>query len=371
MMARGVTSGPLCKETLHKWILETRMEGLSLQHINLARKHNRDEVARFLERFGLRFDDPPEFTVVLRDQAGGIVGTGSLDGEILRNLAVDETLQGGGLTAAIVSALIQEAARRGTMHYFIFTRPEKSVLFEGLGFKKIAEAKPYTALLESGIGSVASFCDEVAKKAEHLPAQRAAIVMNANPFTNGHLALVEKAASENGGVIIFAVSEDKSLFPFEDRFALIKAGTSHLPNVIVVPSGKYIISAATFPTYFTREDERAAAQARLDITLFAEQIAPKLGITARYVGEEPYCAITATFNDAMLDILPEAGVTVRIMPRALANGGIISASTVREMIREGRMDELGAYVPETTLSYLNNGKNNAILEKIRSSDTRH
>ena len=347
------------------------MEGFSLEHVNLARKRNRDAIVHFLERFNLRFDDTPEFTVVLRDQEGNIAGTGSLDGEILRNLAVDETLQGGGLTSAIVSALMQEAARRGTMHYFIFTRPEKSFLFESLGFKEIAKAEPYAALLESGIGSVASFCDAIAEQAKILSAQRAAIVMNANPFTKGHLALVEKAASENGGVIVFAVSEDKSLFPFEDRLALIKAGTSHLGNVIVVPSGKYIISTATFPTYFTREDERASAQARLDITLFAEQIAPRLGITARYAGEEPYCEVTTAYNNAMLEILPKAGVAVRIMPRALANGDIISASTVRKMIREGRMGELGGYVPETTLSYLNDGKNNGILEKIRSSDTRH
>ncbi|CAK7015728.1 MAG: [Citrate [pro-3S]-lyase] ligase [Desulfovibrio sp.] len=347
------------------------MEGFSLEHINLGRKSNRDEIARFLEKFDLRFDDTPEFTVVLRDQEGALAGTGSFDGEILRNIAVDDSLQGGGLTAAIVSALIQEAARRGTMHYFIFTRPAKAFLFESLGFKEIVKAEPYAALLESGIGSVESYCESVAEEAKTLPQQRAAIVMNANPFTKGHLALIEKAASENGGVIVFAVSEDKSAFPTEDRLLLMRQGTTHIPNVVIVPSGKYIISAATFPTYFTKEDERAAAQACLDITLFARQIAPRLGITARYAGEEPYCAVTAAYNQAMLDILPKTGVTVHVLPREKTDGAIISASAVREMIRQGKMEELAAYVPQTTLAYLNAPENISVLEKIRSSDSRH
>ena len=37
--------------------------------------------------------------------------------------------------------------------------------------------------------------------------------MNANPFTNGHRYLVEKAARENDVVHLFVLSEDLSHYP--------------------------------------------------------------------------------------------------------------------------------------------------------------
>ena len=60
----------------------------------------------------------------------------------------------------------------------------------------------------------------------------AAIVMNANPFTLGHLHLVEKASKENDILHLFIVSEDKSIIPFNERKQLIMEGTSHLKNII-------------------------------------------------------------------------------------------------------------------------------------------
>jgi [citrate (pro-3S)-lyase] ligase len=141
------------------------------------------------------------------------------------------------------------------------------------------------------------------------------VVVNCNPFTKGHQALIRKAASENDGVIVFVVSEDKSLFPFEHRLKLVKAGVADLPNVAVVPAGNYIISSATFPTYFTREQDKVVAQTRLDIKLFADKIARSLGITARYIGEEPYCPVTNAYNQAMLDILPQYGIDIKVMAR--------------------------------------------------------
>ncbi len=345
--------------------------GFQLEFVGRNDMAARGEVMAFLGRFGLSFDEEVEFTVAVRGQDGALVGTGSFAGEVLRNIAVDENIQGEGLTSSILSALMQELARRGVLHYFIFTKPEKAHLFSGLGFNEIARAEPYAALLESGLGSVASYCASVAAKSVRLPAKRAAIVVNANPFTKGHQALARQAASENGGLILFVVREDRSLFPFADRLRLVEAGTADLKNVLVVSGDKYIISAATFPTYFTREEDKAAAQAHLDIALFAANIAPKLDIAVRYVGEEPYCPVTRVYNQAMLDILPEKGVKVRVMPRVAADGEAVSASRVRELIREGRMDELSALVPETTLSYLLAKENEDILARIRSSRSRH
>ena len=347
------------------------MTEFHIEHVNLSRERNVHEIKRFLERFDLNFDTDVDFTVAVRDGEGTLVGTGSSRGEVLRNIAVDENIQGAGLTSSILSALIQNLSRKNVLHYFIFTRPEKAFLFVNLGFAEIARAEPYASLLESGLGSVAAYCESIAGETARLPQKRAAVVMNANPFTKGHRALVEQAAAEYPGVVVFVVSEDKSLFPFADRMRLIKEGVSDLANVAVVPGGKYIISAATFPTYFTRERDRVKAQTRLDIALFASQIAPKLGIAARYIGEEPYCPVTAEYNEAMIEILVPAGVSVHVAPRIPVNHEMVSASKVREAIRIDDWKTVEMMVPPTTFVYLRSEEKKDILENIRSSNSRH
>lgn len=341
-----------------------------VETVNINQPKEYHEIEAFLARFGLTFDRDLEYTVAVRS-GEALLGTGSFAGEVLRNIAVEETAQGGGLTALIVSSLMQEQARRGRMHYFLFTKPEKAAFFTSLGFTEIARAEPYAALLETGLGSVESYAAAIARTTAHLPPRRAAVVVNCNPFTRGHQSLIEKAAAENPSVIVFVVSEDKSLFPFEHRLKLVKAGTAHLPNVAVVETGKYMVSAATFPTYFTREADKASAQTRLDITLFAKQIAPHLDIRVRYVGHEPYCAITNCYNEAMQELLTANGIELRIMERVQVDNEIISASKVRDMIRQDDWEGIRKAVPDTTYQYLLSPEAAPVLEKIRASSSRH
>lgn len=341
-----------------------------IEVVNLKNTKRFREIEQFLNKFNLSFDGDVEYTVALR-QEDRLVGTGSFAGEVLRNIAVDETVQGAGLTSMILTSLMQEQARRGRMHYFIFTKPSAAYLFSSLGFQEIARAEPLAVLLESGLGSVASYCDMVEKEAVHLSNPRSAVVVNCNPFTKGHRALISRAAEESSGVIVFVVSEDKSLFPFEHRIQLVKAGLADLPNVVVVPAGKYIISAATFPTYFTREVDQATAQTRLDVELFASQIARRLNITARYIGEEPYCAITNAYNQAMVDILPRYGIEFRMIQRIEIDGDIISASKVRDMIRQGDWEGIKKVVPPTTYEYLLSPSAEEVIEKIITTHSRH
>jgi len=335
------------------------------------------EVSRFLAAFGLSFEEAVEYTVALyRD--GRMVATGSLAGEVLRNIAVAEDLQGEGLTATIVSELMREAGSRGRFHYFIYTRPDKARLFASLGFAEIARVEGYVSLLEAGMGSIESYVEDLRRQVAHLPppaegsGRRAALVVNCNPFTLGHRAVVEAAARAAGSVVVFVVEEDRSLFPFAHRLKLVREGLADLANVAVVAGGKYIISAATFPAYFTRGEETVIAQTRLDVTLFAERIAPGLGITVRYVGEEPYCPVTAAYNQAMREILPARGIELTVIPRiATAGGEIVSASKVREMIRRDDWDGVRRMVPDSTWRYLVSDAARPIIDKIRVSDSRH
>lgn len=332
----------------------------------------REELAGFLKHFDLKFDERVEYTIVVRDRRGAIIGTGSFAGDVLMTIAVDPSQQGEGLTAAIVNSLIQEQARRGIMHRLIFTRPGSAKFFASLGFREIARAEPYAVLLEGGLHGLDRYLERTRQAISHLPPSRAAVVVNCNPFTRGHLGLIETAAARAAGVVVFVVREDRSLFPFRDRFDLVQRGTSHLANVAVVDTDRYMVSAATFPTYFTREEHLANAQAHLDVALFAQRIAPALDIRMRFVGEEPYCPVTEAYNRAMREILPRWGIEFEMIPRfTTPDGRIISASTVRECIRKNDWDALRSLVPDVTWEYLRAPEQAALLEKIRKSTSRH
>lgn len=57
-----------------------------------------------------------------------------------------------------------------------------------------------------------------------------------DPLTNGHLNTIERAAKLFDEVVIgvFVNTSKKSLFPAEERVALIKQSVLHIPNVKVV-----------------------------------------------------------------------------------------------------------------------------------------
>lgn len=339
--------------------------------INLNNPRQVTAVRDFLAGFSLTFNEQVDYTVALYKE-NEIVATGSFAGEVLRNIAIDESLQGEGLTSAVISHLMREAGQRGIYHYFIFTKPDKAHLFSALGFKEIARTNPYAVLLEAGIGSIETYCLEMAKETAKLPpGRRAGLVVNCNPFTLGHQAVIAKAATENPGVVVLVVSEEGSLFPFDVRQRLVQEGVAGYDNVVVVPGGKYVISAATFPGYFTRGDETVIAQTRLDATVFAQHIAPAMGITCRYVGDEPYCSVTKAYNEAIFAVLPGYNIDVLEMPRIGVNGSIVSASRVRELIRQNGWDEIRTLVPDTTYRYLRSLEAIPIIEKIKNSQSRH
>lgn len=195
----------------------------------------------------------------------------------------------------------------------------------------------------------------------------AALVMNANPFTLGHQYLVEKAAAENDVVHLFIVSEDASLVPFAVRKQLVMEGTRHLSNIVYHDSGDYIISSATFPSYFLKDEANIiTSHAKLDLAVF-RRIAAELGINRRYVGEEPNSQVTGIYNDIMAAELPKAGVECVIVPRKEMGGAVISASTVRQCIQKGDFDALAELVPGTTYQYFISKDAKPVIEAIRKA----
>ena len=316
------------------------------------------ELRNFLARNGLDYDERITYSLCLIEN-DEIAATGSLDGGILKCIAVSRDLQERGLAARIVSGLIDEAARNGVFHLFLFTKPENEALFSGLSFYTITKTND-ALLMENKKNGVAAFVSALEKpdSLRSLPnadtgMATGTIVMNCNPFTLGHQYLAERAAAECGLLHIFVVSEEKSLFPAEHRLRLARAGTAHIKNALVHPSGPYLISAATFPDYFIKDRIRAEQiNALLDLKIFAECFASPLRITRRFVGEEPLDPVTGAYNRQMKESLPSWGIEVREIQRLEQEGTPVSASRVRELLAQGRLEETEKLVPPTTWEYL-------------------
>lgn len=180
-----------------------------------------------------------------------------------------------------------------------------------------------------------------------------AVVMNCNPFTYGHQYLIDTASRLVDLLYVFVVEENKSIFPFEKRFCMVREGSSQFENVVVVPSGKFMISTITFPGYFLKDSPtKECYDTFLDLKIFAHYIAPAFGITTRFVGEEPTDKVTAQYNLDMKTILGDAGIRVIEIPRKKFGKDVISASKVRKLLAENAYAALEGYVPETTMKFL-------------------
>lgn len=124
--------------------------------------------------------------------------------------------------------------------------------------------------------------------------------MNANPFTNGHRYLIQQAAAQCDWLHLFLVKEDSSRFPYEDRLDLVLKGTADIPRLTVHRGSEYIISRATFPCYFIKEQSVINhCYTEIDLKIFRQYLAPALGVTHRFVGTEPFCRVTAQYNQDM------------------------------------------------------------------------
>ena len=314
----------------------------------LVLNSERKQARALIEASGLGFEDDVDVMVGLYEE-GHLVATGSRAGKVLKMLAVAPEHQGGGALDELVTALVVDGQRAGCDALFVYTKPEYAASFQALNFSLLARQEK-AALLEYGNG-LARWLES--KRDLVRSGLNGAVVVNCNPFTKGHLYLIESAAQALERLYLFVVREDRSAFPFDVRYRLVEEGTRHIANAIVLDGSHYLISGATFPRYFLKKDDPAARiQMELDLFLFAAKIAPFFGITRRYVGTEPDDPLTDTYNQTMRELLPAYGIALCIVERKRTADGVISASRVRELARQGDFRTLADYVPATTLNYL-------------------
>ena len=322
----------------------------------------------FLARAGLRLE--PDLTYCCGLYEGDdLLACGGYSGHTIKCLAVREDRRGETLLNTLVSHLYTRLRTQGAQNVFVFTKPENQPLFRSLGFSPVARGES-ALLLESDRHGISRYLTCLQEESPFTPSTPVgAVVMNANPFTLGHQFLLEQAAGQCGTLHVFVVQEEKSVFPFDARLQLVQEGSRHIPGVVVHKGGPYIISSATFPSYFIKDPAGAApAHASLDAALFASRIAPALCISVRFCGEEPLDPLTQLYNHTLARVLPQHGLRFCVLARQGQDGAPISASRVRKLLAQGETQRVKPLVPAATYAYLTSPQGAAIIEKLQQKD---
>lgn len=280
-----------------------------------------------------------------------VVGCAGLAGNVIKCVAVAPQFRGKNLSAQLLTEVENVAVARGHLHLFLYTKPCNRERFEHSGFWPIVQSANDTILMENIPSGIQRYCRTL--QAYRVPGKRiGAIVMNANPFTLGHRHLVELAAKSCDWLHLFVVREDASFFPFSARLNMVNMGVSDLANVTVHQGSQYIISRATFPTYFLKDSGKVQqAWSETDLLIFRNYIVPALGITHRFIGSEPFCDVTHQYNQTMHQVLADAVEVVEI-PRIKVADKAISASEVRRLLKTDQFSRIRKIVPDTTFTCL-------------------
>ncbi len=305
----------------------------------------------FLNNSDIEPDNLTDTTVLIWDN-DILIATGSRYNNLLKLIAVDKNRQGEGLTATVITELKKDAFSNGIRHLFLYTKPQNRAIFSDLFFYPVAQTEN-VLLMEDKRDGIVNFLNQFPDANEQ--ENNGCIVANCNPFTSGHLYLIEKAAKECDNLYIFVVWENLSRFSNEDRMEMVIRGTSHIPNVKVLPTGPYLISSSTFPSYFLKDRENVTQiKCFLDIEIFTKYYAPKFNIKTRYVGTEPLSPLTLKYNNELKKYLPKNNIALKEFPRLEISDMPISAGRVRDFIDSKDIKALKSILPDTTYSFLQN-----------------
>lgn len=318
-----------------------------------------DDIQPLLERCQLRVDKQIDVFIIAYTEGDEIVACTGIYRNIIKCVAISPEFRGKNLTTLLINEATLYASDRGYFHLFLYTKPDNIHLFKRCGFYPLVTVPNLVTLMENTPVGIKSYCKELAHSIK-TGDKIGSIVMNANPFTLGHRHLVEIAAKQCDWLHLFVVHEDASIFSFQDRLHLVQQGVAGITNITVHPGSEYIISKATFPSYFLKEQQEIEqAFTAIDLLIFRDYIAPTLNINYRFIGSEPFCSITKQYNEDMrywLMQYPADSPEINVIETArnCSNDLAISATTVRALLKEGNFTKIKELVPETTLSFLKN-----------------
>lgn len=331
--------------------------------INKRNQNEILEIKNYLEKKGVEYKNA-DYTSVVRDK-GKIVATGSCDGSVLKYFFVDEKYLGQGLTILIYNDILNYLYDNNISEYFVFTKPKNKNIFSSLGLKEVFQNQD-VLLLEGGFSDYNSWIESIRSKLDKNAKTRGAIVANCNPMTLGHKYLFEYAKDRVDELIIFILEEDSSIFPTDYRFSIVKKEMQKFENIKVFLSGRYMISKATFPTYFLKEkDNSLDIYTNLDSQIFSEKIAKDLNIDIRFLGTEPIDELTNRYNYMLIKNFNESNKKIEIIERLKDSDRVISASEVRNLLAEGNIDLAKSLLPKSTIEFLDSEAGQNIIAKLQ------
>lgn len=324
----------------------------------------KEELKVFLEHMGLTYDEQISHSIVLRE-GKEIIATASCQKNVIKCVAISEKHQGQNLLAYLITSLNEYFFRMGISHFFGFTKPKNKELFCNMGLYPVAQTAN-VLLLENDKNGLEKFLDRLKRETQEQQKAGAenekgdgiaSVVMNCNPFTRGHEYLIREAAQKSKWLHIFILSEEQEFLTTKERYQLVKEGICEITNVILHQTSEYMVSPVVFPTYFIKEKAKAyEMNCELDIRLFGKCIAPELGITDRYVGSEPVCEVTRTYNKCLREQLPWYQIRFHEIPRKTYDNQVISASEVRKKYAVNQLESIRGMLPESTRWYLERKK---------------
>ncbi len=336
-----------------------------IETVWLKNENQKNKLIQFLKKFDLNYENNLDYSVIIRDDKDNIIGSCSKSKNIIKCLAVNYEYRGYNLSASLVNSIIDKIFNDGYSHFFAFTEDKNIEIFQSLGFSKVFSANG-VSLFENGIYGILEYLNKLYKKYNLDEDKRGSLVMNCNPMTLGHLHLIKYACENSREVLLFVVEEDKSIFSFKDRIEIIKNATKDIDNLKIIESSDYIISQATFPTYFLKEiTDQIKIYTELDVSIFGKYFAKKLNINRRYVGKEPFDNVTNYYNSSMKKILPTYGVEVVEIERLKIHNKFVSASLVRKLIHDDNLEEAYKYLPKATIEFLNSQNGKKIINIIK------
>ena len=368
----------------------------------------RDKIKRFLEANGLRMESLDSY-YVMEDSSGSVVAGAGLSGDVLKCLAVAPEVRSEGLLAPLVSRIMSEHPRPSfkvftkpeyqalfeSLGFRLLASAPLAVLMEkghGLedycaylrSFRRsgrigvvVMNANPFTMghryLLEQAASQVdhlfvipvkedvsmfsyeerrAMICAGIAG-----PAAEGIYFSGRGPKNQIPSAIANR--SHNSNYVDEGPSANENYFSqgfAKNQFSPAIANPSHKEEchserseeskgITVLEGSDYVISAATFPTYFLKDLSTAAeTQMRLDVDLYDKWIAPALGATVRFVGSEPLDALTNRYNQLITN--------PTLVERLSIHGEVVSASRVRRALEKGCFPEAASLCPASTHAYL-------------------
>ncbi len=344
------------------------MQGYQITKLQHGNQREMAQMEQLLLSQGLSRDANLDCSIGIFDGDYTLMATASAYKNTLRCVAVASEYLGMGLMEPMISYLTEHVLSQGYANVYVYTKCESAVFFERIGFHRNAEVEGKMVFLEYNHGGFNRYLDGLISESPSL-CRSAAVVMNANPFTLGHRYLVETAAAGAELLHVFILSDDSSAIPYAIRRRLVEQGCAHLSNVVFHSSGDYMISSATFPSYFLSDQNAVIeTQAKLDAVIFTK-IAHRLNITDRYVGTEPYSRVTSLYNRALASVLPQHSIRVHELERMEKDGAAVSASAVRQALIQNDTAALRRMVPQSTYRYFLSEESRPVVDKLKTLDS--